>query len=107
MADQWYYGAEGSRQGPFTSRELLELATSGRLQPSDTVWKAGVSAGVPAHRVKNLFPAGATPPAPETPTPEGTQGAAQEVEAAAPDKDLPTPAEAAADSSAAETSHPA
>jgi hypothetical protein len=56
MVDQWYYGAEGSRQGPFSPRELLELANSGRIRPTDTVWKEGVPTGVPAHRVKNLFP---------------------------------------------------
>jgi outer membrane biosynthesis protein TonB len=56
MADQWYYGYGQTRQGPFTGQQLKELAEAGKIQPMDTVWKEGVEPGVPALRVKNLFP---------------------------------------------------
>jgi len=55
MADQWYYGAGGERHGPFSARQLQELAADGRIRPSDTVWKEGIDQGVLAHKVRNLF----------------------------------------------------
>jgi len=69
MASQWYYGAGDNRQGPFTDQQLRDLAVDGRIQPTDTIWKEGVEQGIPAHRVKNLLPPGATPmaPPPEAP----------------------------------------
>ncbi len=57
MADQWYFGAGGKRFGPFTGAQLREQGALGKLQPTDTVWKAGVANGVVATKVKNLFPA--------------------------------------------------
>jgi hypothetical protein len=56
MPVQWYYGYGRSRFGPFSSDELRALADDGRIQPMDTIWKEGVEIGVPAHRVKDLFP---------------------------------------------------
>jgi len=55
MADQWFYSHEGVRLGPCSARQLKELAASGGLLPTDTVWRQGTPQGVPAHRVKNLF----------------------------------------------------
>ena len=55
MADQWFYSHEGVRLGPYSARQLKELAASGGLLPTDTVWRQGTPQGVPAHRVKNLF----------------------------------------------------
>src|SRR5437773_2565578 len=55
MADQWYYSHEGVRLGPCSARQLKELAASGGLLRTDTVWKQGTPHGVPADRVKNLF----------------------------------------------------
>lgn len=55
MAEQWYYGKDGSKVGPFTGRELRELAACGLLLPGDTVWQVGIPMGVPARRVKGLF----------------------------------------------------
>ncbi len=56
MADQWYYAKEGCKVGPFSGRELKELAACGVILPTDTVWKEGVATGVLARRVRNLFP---------------------------------------------------
>jgi hypothetical protein len=103
MADQWYYGTEGSRQGPFTPRELLELATSGQLRPTDTVWKEGVPAGVPAHRVKNLFPSGAAPAS----APAAAVAMEQVETAAAASTEALTPAEVEPDTVTAETANQA
>jgi hypothetical protein len=57
MPDQWYYKHDAEKLGPFSSVQLLELATAGKIQPTDTVWKAGIDTGVPAAKVKRLFPA--------------------------------------------------
>jgi hypothetical protein len=56
MADQWYYATGERRFGPFSARQLRALAASGKILPTDTIWKAGIEKGVPASKVKNLFP---------------------------------------------------
>ena len=56
MPDQWFYAHGPERLCPFSSTELLALATAGKITPSDTVWKAGIEQGVPAAKVKRLFP---------------------------------------------------
>lgn len=61
MVHEWYYGRGDSKAGPFTSNQLIDLATHGVVQPTDTVWRSGVTAGVPANRVKNLFAKKAVP----------------------------------------------
>ena len=53
--DAWFYGHDGTRLGPFSSRQLKDLADLGTIERTDTVWKQGVEQGVPAARVKNLF----------------------------------------------------
>ncbi len=71
MDVQWFYGRDENKLGPFSSRELRDLATAGKIRPTDTVWKAGIEDGVAAEKVKNLFaptPADAVPPAVEPPT---------------------------------------
>ena len=55
MPKQWYYGRGSDITGPVTDRELFDLATNGGVIPSDTIWRDGVEAGVPASSVKNLF----------------------------------------------------
>jgi hypothetical protein len=56
MANMWYYAHDENRMGPFSQDQLKELAGTGSLLSSDTVWKEGVEKGVLASRVKNLFP---------------------------------------------------
>jgi GYF domain 2 len=57
MVDAWFYARDAHRLGPFSSAELLELATTGEIRPTDTVWKKGIAQGVLAAKVKYLFPA--------------------------------------------------
>jgi hypothetical protein len=99
MSDQWYFGYGETRQGPFTGQQLKELAEAGKIQPMDTVWKQGVERGVPALRVKNLFPETETPAAPVP-----VQG---EPEAPAPPTASVPPAAPAPESAEAEASAPA
>src|SRR4051794_39255705 len=88
MSDRWYYSHAGDKLGPFSGRQLHDLALSGQISRSDTVWKDGVEGGVPAEKVKHLFaPAGpevsptavVQPPAaaPAPPEPEPPQPAAK------------------------------
>src|SRR5216684_6371639 len=55
MTTQWYYVHDAKRLGPFTARQLAELAAAGKILPTDTVWKEGMEKGVPAEKVKNLL----------------------------------------------------
>ena len=56
MADLWYYAHDDKRFGPFSSLQLRDLADAGDILAMDTVWKTGVEQGVPAMRVRHLFP---------------------------------------------------
>ena len=55
MATQWYCQLMGTELGPFTSKQLLEMARSHRLMPDDSVKKEFDGMWVAAHRVKGLF----------------------------------------------------
>jgi len=57
MADQWYFWHDTEILGPFTGKQLFDLATAGNIIPTDTVWKNGIEEGVPASRIQHLFPA--------------------------------------------------
>jgi len=57
MRSQWFYGRGSDIIGPVSGGELAELAASGTVLPSDTVWREGRESGVPAAKVRNLFPA--------------------------------------------------
>jgi hypothetical protein len=56
MADRWYYAHEEHKTGPFSGQQLKDLAASGQILTTDTVWKEGVETGVLARKVKGLFP---------------------------------------------------
>lgn len=56
MSDNWYYTHDEAKSGPFSDQQLRDLADCGEILRSDTIWKEGVSTGVVAARVKNLFP---------------------------------------------------
>lgn len=62
MADQWYYGRKGQQLGPITEAQLRQLAASGQLLQTDSVWKKGMAQWVKADQIKGLFP-----PAPQAP----------------------------------------
>jgi hypothetical protein len=55
MATQWYCRLMGTELGPFTSKQLLEMARGHRLMPDDSVKKGADGMWVAAHRVKGLF----------------------------------------------------
>jgi hypothetical protein len=55
MATQWYCRLMGTELGPFTSKQLLEMARSHQLMPDDSVKKEVDGMWVAAHRVKGLF----------------------------------------------------
>ncbi|MDO5687468.1 MAG: DUF4339 domain-containing protein [Neisseria sp.] len=61
MSTQWYYTENGQQQGPVGAQELRARAESGRLLPTDLVWREGMENWVEARRVKGLLPA--APPA--------------------------------------------
>jgi ribosomal protein L40E len=53
---QWYYARQGQRSGPVSAEQFKELASSGQILPSDSVWKKGMEKWVPAGSLKGLFP---------------------------------------------------
>jgi hypothetical protein len=55
MATQWYCRLMGTELGPFTSKQLLEMARSHRLMPDDSVKKGADGMWVAAYRVQGLF----------------------------------------------------
>ena len=55
MATQWYCQLMGTELGPFTSKQLLEMARNHRLMPDDSVKKGAGGMWVAAHRVQGLF----------------------------------------------------
>jgi hypothetical protein len=56
MTNQWYYGRGADVSGPVSSQELFDLAVCGKVIPTDTIWRDDNETGVPAAKVKNLFP---------------------------------------------------
>ena len=71
MADQWHVTRDETKSGPFSSTALRRLAVSGKLLPSDQIWKEGMTKSVPASNLKGLFSdASSSAPSPSfTPNP--------------------------------------
>lgn len=69
MGTQWFYTDQGQRLGPVSPEQLKQLVTSGRLQPSDMVWKEGMAQWVAASHVKGLFPEATLDSTPGSPPP--------------------------------------
>jgi len=57
MAAEWHYSKGNQQHGPVSASELKQLAQSGKLGPSDLVWKEGMENWKPASSIKGLFPA--------------------------------------------------
>ena len=58
MAEQWYYSQNGQQLGPVSGEELRRMASTGELQPTDQIWKEGMSKWATASKLKGLaFPA--------------------------------------------------
>jgi hypothetical protein len=97
MAQEWYYSQNGQKRGPVSGADLKQLAASGKLQPTDLIWKQGMEKWVPARLVKGLFPPAAPPvgtPAPPPLPPKAVPDAADSVE---PAEALPAEEEAEQD----------
>lgn len=89
----WHVSRDGQQHGPYDDKTLRDLATQGRLVPTDFIWKEGMGDWVPASKLKGLFgdqaAAGASPAV-------GEKQAGKPVAAsAAPAKTNVTPATAA------------
>ncbi len=56
MAAEWHYGREEPSNGPVSLEELKHLVASGQVQPTDMVWKSGMSEWLPAGEVEQLYP---------------------------------------------------
>jgi uncharacterized RDD family membrane protein YckC len=70
MAEQWYYSADGTQQGPISGSQLKQLAASGDLQRSDLIWKEGMADWVRADKVRGLFGEKTVPALPSRPKPK-------------------------------------
>jgi len=66
MADEWFVQRDGQNFGPFSSAQLKQMTTTGRLLPVDLVTKGEDGRWVPASQIKGLF---ATSPAPASQLP--------------------------------------
>jgi hypothetical protein len=51
----WYYIRDDKKAGPVPTAQLKELANSGRLRPSDMVWRSGTAQWASADQLKGLF----------------------------------------------------
>jgi HEAT repeat protein len=67
VPDAWYYGDGEQRHGPVSMNELRELASSGKIQPTDLVWSRGMAEWTAASEVKGLFSSQARPSLPSSP----------------------------------------
>ena len=59
---QWFVVRGGKEEGPYTSQQLKQMASSGRLQPNDQVRRADVETVRQANAIKGLFPERETSP---------------------------------------------
>jgi len=55
MATEWFYTREGKKTGPLSSSGLKALADSGKLLPTDLIWKEGMAKPRPAGEIPKLF----------------------------------------------------
>jgi len=53
MSD-WYWMKNGEKHGPVDTAHLKQLAQTGQLQPTDTIWREGLLNWVPASKAKGL-----------------------------------------------------
>jgi hypothetical protein len=74
VANEWYIARAGQRLGPYSSSQLREFAQGGQLQPTDLIWKQGMTKWKAANKAKGLFQ---PPPVPAEST-EGPAGALEQ-----------------------------
>lgn len=58
--EEWHYTSNNQKFGPVSSAELKKLAATGKLKPSDLIWKDGWDDWKPADKIKGLL--NLTPP---------------------------------------------
>ncbi len=51
---EWYWMKNGQKHGPVDTVGLKQLARTGQLQPTDTIWREGLPNWVPASQAKGL-----------------------------------------------------
>jgi hypothetical protein len=49
--EKWFLLRDGKQHGPLSEHELWELQNSGRIRPSDLLWRGGWSDWAAAHKV--------------------------------------------------------
>lgn len=54
----WFVVRGGKEEGPYSGTALKDMATSGKLKPTDLVRRGDVETARPAGHIKGLFPAG-------------------------------------------------
>jgi hypothetical protein len=63
MVSQWYYTQVGGKtNGPFTTRKLRQLASTGQMLPNDKLRLDGHSKFVRAGNMAGLFPPSSSDP---------------------------------------------
>jgi len=55
-AQNWYVSRNDKQAGPYPGAVLKQLATTGKILPTDLVWKDGSDVRKPASQIKGLFP---------------------------------------------------
>ncbi len=53
---EWYWMKDGQKHGPVDTADLKQLARTGQLQPTDTIWREGLPNWVSASKAKGLYP---------------------------------------------------
>jgi hypothetical protein len=73
LSADWHYTQNGQQHGPVSAAELKTLVQTGKLTPTDMVWKAGMAEWKVASSIKGLFPIPGPVPVPasdvQPPTP--------------------------------------
>lgn len=64
MSHDWYFVRGTESNGPFTTSELVTLLSSSQLPGDTLVWRAGLSAWIPANHLPELAPLLAQTPPP-------------------------------------------
>ena len=58
----WKCRIDGQEHGPLNTEQLRQLAQTGKLEPTDLIWREGLPNWVPASKAKGLFPTGESSP---------------------------------------------
>ena len=56
MADEWFIARDQTKDGPYSTAQLKELASQCRIKPTDMLIKNGMGKWVLASRIKGLLP---------------------------------------------------